>query len=63
MDPVMITCEVCGQPAVVLKARYKYEGESIDGRPANEHVLIEVQREVECPKCGIRTQAEREKEK
>jgi hypothetical protein len=62
MEPVMITCELCGQDAFVHKARYRYRAESSNGRPANEHVLLEVQRQVECPTCGMRTQVQTENE-
>jgi hypothetical protein len=62
MDPVTVACEACGQSAFVLKARYKYEADDPNGRPAKDHVLREVQREIECPGCGIRTQTETETE-
>ena len=62
MEPITITCELCGQPAFVLKARYKYQGDGADGRPAKEHVLTEIQRELECPHCGMRMQTVRENE-
>jgi hypothetical protein len=61
MDPVTITCEVCGQAAIVLTARYKYVGDGPEGRPAEEYVLTEIERQVDCPKCGVRTQSERER--
>jgi hypothetical protein len=60
MDAIMITCEVCGQQSYVLKARYKYRADTPNGHPAEEHVLLEVERDIDCPTCGTRTQSERE---
>lgn len=62
MDAATINCEVCGQSAYILKARYKYLADSPNGRPAKEHVLLEIERIIECPQCGTRTQSEREHE-
>ena len=50
MDAITVDCEVCGQPAYVLKARYKYRADSPNGKPATEHVLLAVERDIECPK-------------
>jgi Zn finger protein HypA/HybF involved in hydrogenase expression len=62
MEPITITCEVCGETAIIHKVRYKYvEQAPLDGRPA-EHILRETQRDVECPKCGMRTQIERHRD-
>jgi hypothetical protein len=60
MDAETITCGVCGQMAFVHKVRYIYEADGDAGRPPLDHVLIEVQRDVECPVCGERTQIEKE---
>jgi ribosomal protein L32 len=57
MDPVTVTCEECGQAAIVHRVRYKY----VEDGPAtfaDRHVLREIQREIECPACGMRTQSE-----
>lgn len=56
MDAVTITCEVCGQSAYVLKASYKYQAEGLEGMPPKEHVLQSIERIIDCPLCGTRTQ-------
>jgi hypothetical protein len=58
MDPVTITCEICGQTAVIHKVRYKYVERKIDQSHLVEHILRETQRDLECPLCGMRTQSE-----
>ncbi|MCC6491471.1 MAG: hypothetical protein IT424_00435 [Pirellulales bacterium] len=58
MDAVTITCEICGRLAFVHKVRYKYRAAGEPGRPAEAHVLVEVERDLECPRCGWRTQTE-----
>jgi hypothetical protein len=60
MDPVMITCDVCGQTAMVHRIRYKYRANAKEGALADEHVLIEKDRLIECPKCGTRSQIEKD---
>jgi hypothetical protein len=55
MEPFTIICEKCGQSAIVHSVRYLYEEGTIgspqtDGRPVNTEL------EIECPKCGKRTQ-------
>jgi rubrerythrin len=51
MDPVTVTCNVCGQLALVHSVRYKYDDD--DG-----HLLRETHSDIECPSCGLRTQVE-----
>jgi hypothetical protein len=60
MEPVTIICDACGQTAYVQRVRYKYRAEGDGLRPAEEHVLVEIQRDVECPTCGERTQIEQD---
>jgi len=58
MDAITITCEVCGQTAVIHKVRYKYVERKLPSSSAVDHVLHETQRDIECPNCGMRTQIE-----
>ena len=62
MEPVMITCDVCGQTATVHRIRYKYKATANDGAPADEHILTEKDRLIECPQCGTRHQIEKDGE-
>ncbi|RIK80516.1 MAG: hypothetical protein DCC67_09245 [Planctomycetota bacterium] len=62
MAPVTVTCELCGERAFVHRVRYTYRADGEPGRPADEHVLVEIVRDVQCPNCGAHTQIEREVE-
>ena len=60
MGPVTITCEICGQPAIVHRVSYNYVGDGeIFQIPPENRSLRDVQREIECPRCGRRTQTEK----
>jgi predicted RNA-binding Zn-ribbon protein involved in translation (DUF1610 family) len=62
MDPITITCDACGQTAIIHRVRYKYVENARSGGAAIDHVLRETQRDIECPVCGARTQTERHRE-
>jgi hypothetical protein len=62
MAPITITCEICGQSALIHKVRYKYVERESNPCGLVDHVLREVQRDIECPHCGMRTQTESHRE-
>jgi hypothetical protein len=66
MQPTMIACNgrdahgnICGAEAEVRRVHYKYVAER-EGRLGDvQQVLSETQYEIECPRCGWRTQVEK----
>lgn len=58
MDPVTVTCNVCGQPALVHSVRYNYTMDGPHQPFADRHILRETHSDIECPSCGLRTQVE-----
>lgn len=62
MDAITITCEICGQTAVIHKVRYKYVERKLPSSSTVDHILRETQRDIECSSCGMRTQVETHRE-
>ena len=58
MKAVVVKCDQCGASTVVNNIRYKYREDGKPGLPAAEHVLVAIERDIECPACGPRTQVE-----
>jgi len=58
MEPVVVTCDKCGSDALVHHVRYHHRDGAGPDVPAAEHVLLSVERELECPVCGQRIQVE-----
>jgi hypothetical protein len=66
MQPSMILCDgrdangrPCGAEAEVRRVHYKYVSEFKRPFGDVQQVLSETQYEIECPRCGWRTQVER----
>jgi hypothetical protein len=59
MKPVMITCDKCGETAMVRNIHYLYSGDHLPGQPIHTHRLVETHSEIECPTCGVRVQIEK----
>jgi endogenous inhibitor of DNA gyrase (YacG/DUF329 family) len=59
MEPVTVKCDQCGASTFVHNVRYKYREDGKPGLAAAEHVLVAIERDIECPVCGRRTQLER----
>jgi ribosomal protein L37E len=60
MEPITITCDACGRTAFVHHIHYQYADEHLPGQPASEHRLFETQWEIDCPRCGVRTQSQKD---
>lgn len=58
MDAVTVTCDACGRIAFVHNVHYTYNEPKRPGLPAADHELLAIERLVECPVCGRRTQVE-----
>jgi Zn finger protein HypA/HybF involved in hydrogenase expression len=58
MEPLSVTCDQCGQTAIVHSVRYRYEEDGKSRKPFTDHVLLETQWKIECPACGMRMQIE-----
>jgi hypothetical protein len=63
MQPETVICEsraadaaLCGETALVHVVHYVYGLEPDAGREASKHVLRETRYDIECPRCGRRTQ-------
>jgi hypothetical protein len=66
MPPAKIKCDSqgaegppCGADALVHLVHYVYSREQKPGQPAASHVLRETRYEIDCPRCGRRTQVEK----
>ena len=66
MQPAMIVCDgrdpngrPCGAEAEVRRVHYKYVAEMERQLGEVQQVLSETQYEIECPRCGWRTQIQR----
>jgi hypothetical protein len=66
MQPTMIVCDgrdakgnICGAAAEVRRVHYKYVAELELPLGELQQVLSETQYEIECPRCGWRTQVEK----
>jgi hypothetical protein len=65
MQPTTIECDAsdakghpCGETAAVHEVHYKY-APTIYRRPFNlDRVLVEIRYDIDCPRCGYRTQVE-----
>src|SRR5688572_32952036 len=65
MHPVTLTCanpradgSRCGETALVHVVHYVYRPAGEQGWMGGEHELSETQYEIDCPRCGHRTQIE-----
>jgi hypothetical protein len=63
MQPATIICDnrradgaPCGENALVHMVHYIYAAEQGAGQEAITHVLSETHYDIECPRCGRRTQ-------
>jgi hypothetical protein len=59
MEPITVKCDQCEAKAFVHNVRYKYRDGAEAGVPAAEHVLVAIERDIECPACGRHPQVER----
>ena len=65
MQPATINCDnpgahgvPCGETALVYKVHYVYTAAQGDKLQPSSHVLREARYEIQCPRCGLRTQTE-----
>jgi hypothetical protein len=63
MQPETIICDnrtvegaPCGRRALVHMIHYVYRTERTPGHSSLTHVLLEADYDIECPRCGHRTQ-------
>jgi rRNA maturation protein Nop10 len=60
MEAYTTKCDLCGQKAVIHSAQYHYDRDlqapSTDGHAR----LVNMELNIECPKCGRRTQIQHE---
>jgi hypothetical protein len=66
MQPLTVVCNArkpggtwCGETAVVHQARYEFDTDLYGSPGGIQHRVTKAVYEIECPKCGRRTQIEK----